>query len=462
MISVILSGGSGTRLWPVSRAKWPKQFCDLFTESLFSRTCRRLEAFGEVQICTSKEMKELTEKSARENHHSISQYLYEPIGRNTAPAVALICQNLLNKSISDEIIGIFPSDHWIEKKETFKEVIELAVDCAKEGQIVTIGIEPNFPSTGFGYIERDSVEFISKNNHKSFLVKSFKEKPNLETAQKYLASSQYSWNSGMFVFSLQTMVKAFQEHMPTLWKRVSELKSDFSNIEEIYNSIKPESLDYGIMEHAKNIVCIPCDLGWSDLGSWDDISNIKNKNDIKNFATSIEHNSSDCFAFSNQAKTICLNGVKDLIIVDTQDALLISAKGESQDIKKILEKIQTQSPDLASSHVFEHRPWGQYQSLWEEESFKTKVIQIDPQQQISYQSHAKRSETWIIVEGAGVVTLNDQPIDVKIGSVVIIPLGSKHRIKNTGTNLLKFVEVQLGTYFGEDDITRFQDDYQRL
>ena len=461
MVSVILSGGSGTRLWPVSRAKLPKQFCDLFTETLFSQTCKRLQKLGSVQVCTSKEMKTLTEKSIRQDSLVVEQCLYEPFGRNTAPAVALVCQNLKLQGKQSEVVGIFPSDHWVEKTEVFSEVMDLAKDCAQKKQIVTIGIQPSHPATGFGYIETKEQSFGKKGPWEALEVEGFHEKPDMETAQGYLNKGCYHWNSGMFVFSCETMIEAFEKYMPEMWDNISTLKSDLSNLEEVYNSLESQSLDYGIMEKAQNQVCIPCDLGWSDMGSWDDVATIEKQEKIKNEAIVVEKDSKNCFAYSSLPKTIALAGVENLLVVDTEDALVITRKGSSQDIKKLNEEVKKVQPHQATDHVYEYRPWGVYRNLWEESDFKTKVITVDPGQQLSYQSHTKRTEIWIVVQGQGEVVLDDQVIPVEKGITVKITQGSKHRMRNNGVESLKFVEVQLGTYFGEDDITRYQDAYQR-
>ncbi|MCB0377256.1 MAG: mannose-1-phosphate guanylyltransferase/mannose-6-phosphate isomerase [Bdellovibrionales bacterium] len=461
MILTILSGGSGTRLWPASRTQLPKQFCDVFKESLFVQTVKRLKAFGEVQVCTGEPMRVLTEKSNRDLALNLGQCFYEPVGKNTAPAVALVCRHLQLQKRSEEIVGIFPSDHWVDKAETFAKVLALASQCAEKGQVVTIGIEATHPATGYGYIETTSETFLSEGALKALQVKAFHEKPNQETAEKYITQGCFHWNSGMFVFKAQTMIDAFVKHMPQMWKAFDHLKSDLSNLGDVYSQVESESLDYGIMEHITNQVNIPCDIGWSDLGSWDDVAEIKDQSKLNNQSNLYEYQARGNFAYSRLGKTIAVSGVNDLVIVETEDVLFVSPKGKGQDVKPLLEKVKADRPMLATEHVFEYRPWGMYRNLWEEESFKTKVIEVSPRQQLSYQSHAKRSEIWVIVEGEGEVILNDESIAVRAGSVVQIPQGAKHRMHNTSDKSLKFVEVQQGSYFGEDDIVRYQDDYNR-
>ncbi|MCJ8276832.1 MAG: mannose-1-phosphate guanylyltransferase/mannose-6-phosphate isomerase [Bdellovibrionales bacterium] len=462
MVSVILSGGSGTRLWPVSRTKLPKQFCDLFEESLFLKTSLRLQALGEVQVCTSQTMKVLTEKCIRDNNLKITDCIYEPFGRNTAPAVALICHNLKINGKEREVVGIFPSDHWVEKAENFSQVMSLAQECALKDQVVTIGIQPDYPATGFGYIETTAESFKKSESWEAFNVKAFHEKPEEKVAQSYIDQGNYHWNSGMFVFKAETMIKAFEKHMPELWSEISNIKKDLSNLTEVYEKITGQSLDYGIMEHIDNQVCIPCDIGWSDLGSWDDVAEIKDQSLVNNKAEMFARESKNCFAYSSLPKAVAVNGLDDLLIINTEDALVVTKKGSSQDIKKLIELVKEKNPDLSDEHVYEYRPWGFYRNIWEEDLFKTKVIGVDPGQQLSLQSHKKRAEIWVITEGEGEVIIDDETIPVKPGSVVKIPLEAKHRMRNTSNKPLKFVEVQQGSYFGEDDIIRYQDDYQRV
>lgn len=462
MISLILSGGIGSRLWPLSRKKLPKQFSPLLNESLFVNTVKRLQTFGDVQVCTSAELKGLTEMAIRKSHLRVSNAFYEPMGRNTAPAIALACWSLQEQNKQDEVLGVFPSDHWIDNMEQFAKALQLAENCARDGQIVTIGIKPDRPATGFGYIQRDEKVFKEAEGLQAFSVKGFKEKPDLKTAQEYLDSGQYNWNSGMFVFKVETMIESFKKFMPVMWEKLQELKSDLSNLEEVYSQLESQSIDYGIMEQAENQVNIPCDIGWNDLGSWDDISDIAEKKSIQSSVATISQNAKNCFAHGEKEKLVCFLGVQDLIVVDTDDAILVAQKGKTQEVKDLVTELKGKHEVLLTDHTYEHRPWGTYRNLYEEETFKTKVITVDPGQRLSYQSHKQRAEVWVTVEGEGVVVLNGEEIKVSPGKVVSIPAGAKHRMSNSGDKVLKFVEVQLGDYFGEDDITRYEDDYKRM
>lgn len=461
MISLILSGGVGSRLWPLSREKLPKQFSHLFGESLFVQTSQRLQRKGEVLVCTGEAMRGLTESAIRNENLKIGKVFYEPVGRNTAPAIGIVCHYLARVGRSDEVMGVFPSDHWIEKTDVFYKALDLAADCAKQNKIVTIGLKPTYPATGFGYVECDSAEFSSQQGLQAFAVKAFKEKPSKDLAEAYIADGHYFWNGGMFVFQVSTMINAFKTHLPEMWALLETLDDDLSNLETVYKKIQPESIDFGIMEKHSEQVNIPCDMGWSDLGSWDDIASATERGALDVTGSVLTENAEGCYTYSDNGKTICLASVDDLIVVDTKDALLVTKKGETQTVKGIVEQLKNVAPNLTETHVYEYRPWGFYQNIHEEETFKAKVIQVDPGQQLSYQSHVHREEIWVTVEGEGEVVLNEEVIPVSRGKIIQIPQGAKHRMRNTGKQKLKFVEVQMGDYFGEDDIIRYQDDYQR-
>jgi mannose-1-phosphate guanylyltransferase/mannose-6-phosphate isomerase len=465
MIPVVISGGSGSRLWPISRTSYPKQFCEIFDEPLLERTLRRVQTIGEPLVITVSSLKVLTDKCVENLNIPLSNVIYEPIARNTAPAIALLCHRLLNSGKADEVVGVFPADHFIQNREAFYDVVALAEECAKDGKIVTLGIQPDHPATGFGYIECDSNVFKENNKNSARHVKSFFEKPELKTAEIFLASGNHFWNAGMFVFRVQSMVNAFQQHLPELWSKVCELQADESNLLAIYTQLDPISIDKGIMEKVKGQVCIPSQIGWSDLGSWDDYAKISELGQITNHnnkASVVSYESSKNFVLSVRPKTIALVNVDDILIVDTPDALLIGRKGKSQNTKKIVEQLAVNKDKTASEHTFDHRPWGKYEILSDDTEFKIKIIAVNPDQQLSYQSHIHRSEHWVVIDGTGEVVINEQVVDVFPGSSIVIPLNSKHRIRNTGKKILRFVEVQTGDYFGEDDITRYDDDYKRV
>ena len=462
MIPVVISGGSGTRLWPVSRSQFPKQFCQLFDQPLQSMTLKRCQKLGTPWVLTGTALKTLTEINLKSLGLSGGHTVYEPTGKNTGPAIAVLCHLMDLQGQGDEIVGIFPSDHLIRNEKVFIEAVRLGEEWAQKNAVVTLGITATYPETGYGYIQ-SSTKVGEGHGLSAFTVERFHEKPTAEKAQDFLRQGGYSWNAGIFVFKVQAMISHFKKHQSALWKTVATLKKDLSNISEVYQKLPNISLDYAIMEHLSgdDLVCIPSEMGWNDVGSWDAVASESN-GAVGRLAEVVSEKAKNNFVFSSTAKTVALVDVQDLLVVDTGDSLLISKKGSSQDVKKIVEELTKKNSSKVKSHDFEDRPWGRFEILKDTEDFKSKIILVHPLQQISYQSHAKREEHWIVTRGEGEVVLNDQVIPVKKGTYVHIPLGAKHRIRNTSKNPLYFVEVQLGTYFGEDDIVRYQDDYKRI
>lgn len=457
MIPVILSGGSGTRLWPVSRQQMPKQFCDIFGQPLQTQTLKRCLQLGQPWIVTSKALQTLTELNLKENGAEAVHVVYEPTGRNTAPAIAVLCHLLKEQGLGNEIVGIFPSDHLVTKEKAFLDVVSFAKLVAGENRVVTLGITPSYPETGYGYIQTKAVSLKDHGAWKAYSVVKFHEKPDLQKAKEFVAQGSFSWNAGIFIFKVSHMISLFEKHQPELWKQISALKSDSSNLEDVYSKVQSISIDYAIMEKlsGEELACIPADFGWSDVGSWDAVASLQKGHEILNVK------GQNNFVFGAQEKHYSMIGIEDVILVDTKDALMLVKKGSSQDVRHVVEALSQQKSSLVKEHVFEHRPWGYFEILRDTENFKSKVIRVNPHSQISYQSHAKREEHWTITKGAGEVVLNDEVIPVKAGTHIHIPLGAKHRIRNNTDAMLEFVEVQLGSYFGEDDIVRYQDDYQR-
>ena len=425
-------------------------------------TLKRLSRFGDPIILTSQLLRDFTEKKAKEAGFPKVRVIYEPMGKNTAPAIALLCKIMELEGKAEEILGVFPADHLIQKQDVFSAALELAETSAREKRIVTLGLKPTEPATGFGYIQTEKQPYNYKKQVSSYSVLKFHEKPNVELAKEFLREGSYYWNAGIFIFPVKLMIEKFEKFQPQIWDSLSLLKKDLSNLKEIYNSLPSVSIDYAIMEKLSkdDLLCVPCNPGWSDVGSWDAVAEVYEKSG-RSRGNPIEVNSSNNFVLPKADKRYAFLGVDDLIVVDTDDALLIAKKGETQDVKLIVDRLKTESPKLLSEHTFEERPWGRFEILRDKEHFKSKIIRVNPHQQISYQSHAKREEHWVIVKGVGEVILNDQTIPIRAGSYVKIPTGSKHRIRNTGSDPIEFVEVQLGSYFGEDDIVRYQDDYSR-
>lgn len=464
MIPVILSGGSGTRLWPVSRANYPKQFCDFYDHSFLQTSIARLKDLGQPWIVTVEEMRALTVRAAKAEGLPESNLVFEPMAKNTAAAVALICHRLIQQGLQNEIVGVFPADHLIHDTKAFVGAVQLAADCAESGEVVTLGIQPRYPATGYGYIETTSDVYKKNASLKAFRVKGFREKPDLKTAERFLTTNQHFWNAGMFLFKVTTMVENFARLMPDLWRHISAIKPDFSNAKYQYALCESQSIDYGIMEKISNQVCIPADMGWSDVGSWDELARLAEEYpQLKTgaLANVFSQDSTGNYVFSIRPKVVGLVGVRDLLVVDTPDALLITQKGHSQKVKDLVDQVKKAGLPEATEHPFETRPWGGFEVLADRPQFKVKTITVDPGEQLSYQSHTKREENWLIIGGTAEVTLNDTVHRLKVGESIRIPLGAKHRIRNPGSSPLQFIEVQTGTYFGEDDIVRYKDDYQR-
>lgn len=465
MIPVILSGGSGSRLWPLSRAKWPKQFCQLFEQSLMQYSIDRLRPLGEPYFLTVKDLDVLTRDIAKKNKIAHKNIILEPFGRNTAPAIALLCHVLQMAGYKNEIVGVFPADQLIEKVEAFNKAVKMAEAATSAYDVVTLGIAPNHPATGYGYIELEKPTHNIQHAEGAAKVLGFREKPDLKTAQEFLRAQKFLWNAGMFVFRLDKMVKVLAEHTPKIWQEITKVDPQLSNIEAIYKSLEPISFDYAVMEKIKNQACVPCDLGWSDMGSWDQVAEIIEANTAKKeqlHSRVLNHESKNNFAYTQTNKTVAFIGCDDLIVADTADALLVMKKGQSQKVKEVYDKLQKAYPILCSTHNFEYRPWGSFQILSEHEDYKSKLITVNPGEQLSYQSHAKRAEHWIVISGEAEVVLDDEVHHLSSGEHIHIPQGAKHRMKNPGKEVLHFVEVQTGTYFGEDDIKRYQDNYNRV
>jgi mannose-1-phosphate guanylyltransferase/mannose-6-phosphate isomerase len=452
----ILSGGAGTRLWPVSREKAPKQFYDLANtgKSLLIDTVERLEKLGELSIITT----DLLDKGTwgmLQKYGKKARIIPEPEAKNTAPAVALFTALCLKKD-PKAVLGIFPADHVVKKTEDFHKAVEVALKTAASGKIVTLGIEPSYPSDAYGYIELEST--FNTAEAKPLKVHRFIEKPSSFRAEELIHTNRVVWNAGIFIFSAATMGEKFEKHMPELWKLVQTVKEDLSNLRDVYAKAPKESIDYGVMEKLTDILCIPVDIGWSDLGSWEEIS----KHGLKaDGLIEIDGRQNYYQPLPRTKKKASFVGVSDVVVVDTPDALLVVKKGHGQKVRDVVQTLKGQRSTLTQEHVFEERPWGRFHVLEDTDFFKSKVITVWSGQKLSYQSHKKRAEHWMIVKGEAEVTLDGETHRLKYGEHIHIPLGAKHRMANPGKEDLVFIEVQVGSYFGEDDIVRYEDVYGR-
>jgi len=472
MTNVILCGGSGTRLWPISRTLMPKQFVKLFDgKSLFQLTVQRnrkvcddqfIVSNGEQYFLAIDQLEEFESESGIVS--SEFRFLLEPVGRNTAPAIALACMALE----PDEIVLVTPSDHLIKNEEAYIEAVKRAENLAGEGSLVTFGIEPSYPETGFGYIEA-----------KGEAVANFREKPDRETAKNYLEenakpatknASRFLWNSGMFCFKAGVFLEELQKYAPEIYKAsqiafdeaVRDKEGPIRIKHEAMAAIPEESIDYAVMEKSTKVKVVPCDIGWSDLGSFDalyeELPKEENGNTVNDNHVS--------FASKNNLvigsdRTIATVGVEDLIVVDTPDAILICRKGESQNVKKIVNELKKRGSDLPTVHLTAHRPWGTYTVLEETPGYKIKRIEVKPGRRLSLQKHFHRSEHWIVVSGTATVTVGAKKYLVRPNESTYIKMGEIHRLENEGKIPVVLIEAQVGEYTGEDDIVRLDDDFER-
>lgn len=456
MTNIILCGGSGTRLWPISRSLMPKQFVKLFNkQSLFQLTVERNQSVCDKQMVVSNsEQYFLAVDQLDELAINVeSQFLLEPIGRNTAPAIALACFAL----DANEIVLVTPSDHLVKDLTAYKKVLQEAESMAKEDVLVTFGISPEYPETGYGYIEAEGTA-----------VKAFHEKPELSVAKKYVEAGNFYWNSGMFCFKAGVFLQELQQYAPDIYEKSLQAYKNAKHDSMIrighddMAAIREDSIDYAVMEKSKNVKVVPASISWSDLGSFDALSQELPKDEQGNSVDDnlISVNASNNFVLSEN-RCVAITDVDDLIVVDTADALLITKSGASQHVKTVVSEIKKRGLDLHHIHTTAHRPWGTYTILEESEAYKIKRIVVKPGKRLSLQKHHHRSEHWIVVSGSAIVQIDDQETLVAPNQSTYIPIGSKHRLTNPGKIDLVMIEAQVGEYLGEDDIVRFDDDFKR-
>jgi mannose-1-phosphate guanylyltransferase len=461
MTNIILCGGSGTRLWPISRTLMPKQFVKLFeNKSLFQLTVERNSKVCDSQLIVSNtEQYFLALDQLEELNQTHNKYLLEPVGRNTAPAIALACMAL----DADELVLVTPSDHLIKDEMEYAKVLKKAQELADEDSLVTFGITPSFAETGFGYIEADGLN-----------VKAFHEKPNLETATKYVDAGNYYWNSGMFCFKAGVFLDELQKHSPEIYEScqralneasgsaASVAPSELTRIKhEDMLAIPEDSIDYAVMEKSDKVKVVPSDIGWSDVGSFDALfeelpkdanNNTKNEKHI-----SIDSKNNLIYAKDKYIATV---DIEDTIVVDTGDALLISKKGSSQKVKEVVAQVR-KTTQLHNIHLTGHRPWGTYTILESTPGYKIKRIEVKPGKRLSLQKHFHRNEHWIVVSGTATVTVGNETKLIRPNESTYIKMGELHRLANGGKIPVVLIEAQVGEYTGEDDIVRIDDDYQR-
>lgn len=468
---VILSGGSGTRLFPISRERFPKQFLKVFNgESLLQKTVNRslklVDSVDDIIFVTNRDyffhlMADIKPILNKEPIH----ILQEPVKKNTAPAIAISIVYMLDKNMLDldEPVLVLPSDHVIEPDDNFVSYVKKATQIAKDGYVVTFGIKPSEPHTGYGYIEFDADVKVGD----GFKVKKFHEKPSESKAAEYIATGRFLWNSGMFCFTPGVFLEEIKRHCPDIYnlihgKGFEEVIRNFVNMPDI-------SVDYALMEKTDRSVVIPVEIGWSDVGSFEAIYKImpkdENQNSVKGDVVMIGSNNN---LVISDSRLVCCIDVEDLIVVETQDVVLVAKKSSSQKVKELVSTLKkTGKGDLTKNHTTDYRPWGSFTLLDRGDKFKIKRITVNPGEGLSLQMHYHRSEHWVVVKGTALVVLEDENGNLKErflkeNESVFIPKAVKHRLINPGKIPLELIEVQVGEYVEEDDIVRFEDKYQRV
>lgn len=456
---IILAGGGGTRLFPLSRTCFPKQFLKVGNEkSLLAQTVSRflnLVKAEDILVVTNKEYVHHVKNELAICNSANSHIILEPIGRNTAPAIALAmkyCMEELNCD-DNEIFAVTPADHVIKNVDLFSKCIKKGAALAEMNKLATFGIKPDKPEIGYGYIE------TGDKFSEGFIVKSFKEKPEFEVAKQYVAAGNYYWNSGMFIANIGFMLGEFAKHQNEIYEQMKKpyavLVNDFADMPSI-------SIDYAIAEKSDDVVTVPLDCYWNDIGSWDAIYDVYDKDDkgnaIKGDCITIDCNNS---LLLGRDRLIAGIGLEDVLVVETDDVIVVAKKGESQKVKDLVDELKARNRKEASEHTTMYRPWGSYTVLGEGQGYKMKKICVSPKQRLSLQLHYHRSEHWIVTQGTAKVTIGETEMIVQENESVFVPIATKHRLENPGLIPLEIIEVQNGSYLEEDDIVRFDDEYGR-
>ncbi|MCL1477836.1 mannose-1-phosphate guanylyltransferase/mannose-6-phosphate isomerase [Marinobacter sp. M3C] len=468
---VVMAGGTGSRLWPLSRQLNPKQFLALADASLslLQATIARLNGLNAAapNLVCNEEHRFLAAEQLRQIGMENAGILLEPVGRNTAPAIALAALQALNAAedkSEDPILLILAADHLIRDLDAFHQSIHHALGQARKGKLVTFGIVPTHPETGFGYIERGGEQVGG-----SYGVKRFVEKPNAAVAQEYLASGNYLWNSGMFMFGARRYLDELELYRPDILAACrlalagSSCDAPFTRVDAIAFAACPdESIDYAVMEHTDSAVVVPLDAGWSDIGAWSSLWDVSDKDSEGNVSKGdvIAHATRNSYLHAEH-RLVATLGVDDLVVVETKDAVLVAHKDRVQDVKKIVEKIRHDGRHEHMNHREVYRPWGMYDSIDNGVRYQVKRITVKPGAKLSVQMHHHRAEHWIVVSGTARVTNGDKTYLVTENQSTYIPVGQVHTLENPGVIPLELIEVQSGSYLGEDDIVRFEDKYGR-
>jgi len=462
--AVILAGGSGTRLWPLSRRQLPKQFLRIEGErSLLEATLDRLQPVVDAANALIVTGAEHARGEAYQALHDF-QKLLEPVGRNTAPAIALAAA-WLSRNGDDPMLVVLPADHVIRDRPAFHEALNRAIAAAEDGALVTFGIRPTGPETGYGYIRAVT------DGNAVVPVERFAEKPDLETARAFLADGNYWWNSGMFVWKASSILAEVERHLPEVFAVLERIRSEWEEaggddpqpaVEAHFDAMPSISIDYGVLERSDRVRLVPCDIGWSDVGSWDAVHDLalqdEHGNALQGNALAI-----DCAntMVHGDRRLVAAVGVRDLCVVETADAILVAPRGQTQRVREVVDELSRRGAAECRLHLTVQRPWGSYTVLEDSPGYKMKRISVAPGASLSLQRHQHRSEHWIVVSGTATVTRGEDVFTVAPNESTYIPIGVRHRLENRGRIPLQIIEVQVGEYLEEDDIERFEDVYER-
>jgi mannose-1-phosphate guanylyltransferase / mannose-6-phosphate isomerase len=470
---VIMAGGSGTRFWPLSRQLFPKQLLRIMgDETLIQQTMRRVvcaSAPNRVMISTNPAQAESIRVQLSEWKDALTDnFVLEPEGRNTAPAIALVALELVRRD-PDAIMLVVPADHIVKGQRAFDTAVSLAAMLAKQDYLVTFGIKPIRPETGYGYIRPDQKVTLGKQGtFKGHPVSRFVEKPNADKAAQYLKAGDYYWNSGMFIWRAAAILDEIRRHQPALFRGIEQIGqlmqagASRQAIDEAYRALTPVSIDTGVMERSKKAAIVPVSFQWSDVGSWGNLDEVAPKDKAGNVVVGrvVDVDSRRSIVYGDR-RLVATIGLTDMVVVDTPDATLVCPKSRAQEVKQLVEILKKQNAPEHLEHLTVHRPWGSYTILEEGLGYKVKRVTVKPGGRLSLQMHHRRSEHWVVITGTARVTRGDEVFDLNIGHSTEIPLETRHRLENPGQETLHIIEVQNGPYLGEDDIVRFQDDYGR-
>jgi mannose-1-phosphate guanylyltransferase/mannose-6-phosphate isomerase len=468
--AVILAGGKGTRFWPLSRENCPKQMLNIVGEdTLLRQTIKRLDGFislDNVWIITT----DILAQDIRFHLKSLGKdaerirFIIEPSGRNTAPAVTLAAM-ILNKLSSDSVMVVMPSDHIISDTKQFQNKLQVAVEAAQEGYLVTFGIVPTRPEAVYGYIR--SGRPFKDSSDEIFHAEGFFEKPDAKTAETFLNQGGYYWNSGIFVWKTAKILKEIERYLPSLFKELKKIDelNDLRNetFKELYSSLESISIDHGVMEKSRDVLLIAADFGWCDLGNWTALSDVLEKDEKGNIiqGNAIDIGSENCTVIACD-RVLATIGLKDMVVIDTADATLVSSNKMVHEVRKVVETLKRNNREEHLIHRTVERPWGNYTVLEKGNRYKIKRIVLHPKARLSLQLHQHRSEHWVVVFGTARVTRGEEVFDVHTNESTFIPIAVKHRLENSGPIPLQIIEIQNGDYVEEDDIERLDDDYQRM